>query len=761
MKNFYPVRLLALGLILSCLAIINGCENSPVSPAENQIMKGVLRDQNNNPIPNAIMEIVSTVSTKTQLQGESILDKDTTDEDGNFAFSKVPSELKNIDLRILHPDLKPFQESLSSLISGKNKTDVQLQAEYLDSCCGRITFKVYNAKDSTILTGVEIRLNAGDDIKRKGYSNEAGQITFYEMCKNTYWVRLAKYGFNVVEKDGIIINGCEESDYVEMSIYMTPFERDSCCNGVLRIEPKDSATGDILNGATVKLRKDGVELTKKVIEGQAAIFRELCRGTYQYVILKEGYKPIETNVTLECNDSVSISPNMAEIPCCNGVLTVKVLDSLNNPIREATVILWKGGAKLGYYYTNEDGIVKFTGMCEGQYGLNVSRTGYKSIEFSQTMGCDDSVEVTKNLVSVPKDSCCNNIVKVYVKDSRTGEPLNGSIVKMFREGALLRYETVAEGVAIFREVCKGTYSFLIKREGYESVDFTVTVDCGQTYEFTKSLVSTTPYDSCCNGVIRVNVKDSLGNPLQYSVVRLWKGGTKIREVKTGADGSVLLKEICEGEFGFSINREGYKGIEWNFSMGCNDTIEFDKVLSAIPQDTCCRGQIHMTIKDENGNPLSLVYSKLMKGGTVVRDGKTNESGYISWGELCTGNYWIRIARDGYKVQEFEITIECNQVYEINKTLLRSTDTCCTAVMKIIAVDSTEARISEARVEVYLNDQRIRDGYTNSDGWYLTDGLCAPATYTIIVSKDGYPTKTLTIGYDTCTNKSATAVLRQD
>jgi protocatechuate 3,4-dioxygenase beta subunit len=850
MKNFYPIRLLTIGFVISLLLLVNGCNDTPVNPTENQIFKGVLRDNFSQPIPNAVMEIVNTVSGKTGIMTEYIIERDTTDEDGNFAFAEVPSDMTGIDLRIIHPDLKPYQEKLETVVSSKNQTDAQVLAEYQDSCCGRVTFKVYNSKDSSILTGVEVRLNISSVVKRKGYTNDNGQITYYELCKNTYWVRLAKYGYNVVEKEGIKIDDCQESDYVEMSIYMTPYEKDSCCNGILKIEPVDSKTGELLKGATVKLRKSGTELSKQVIENSPVYFRELCKGEYQYVVIKEGYKAVETEITLGCNDTTEVKPQLEEIPCCDGVFKISVKDSLNNPIKEATISIWKSGTKLGYYYTNSDGIVTFTGICEGTYSFGITRTGYKSIEFQESIGCDDTVEISKTLQAVQKDSCCDNIVKIFVKNSKTNDQLNGATVKMFREGALQRSETVIEGVATFKEVCKGTYAFLIKKDGFEAMDFTVTVDCGQTYELTKSL-NPVQEDSCCDGVAKVIIKDKNGNAIQNALIRLWKGSTVIREVKTGDNGTAELKELCKGSFAFSVNREGYKeiewavtfdcndtvtyektltavekdsccdgvakvvvkdyngnalksavvrlwkggtklseyytesdgtitfrqlcegsyavsvnrdgykGIEWAFTLDCNDTVTYEKSLTAVEQDTCCKAQIKLTVKDENGNALSSVGVKLTKSGTVVRSGTTSSDGYIAFNELCTGTYWLRIAQDGYKVQELEIKVECNKVYELSKTLAKATDSCCTAVMKILAIDSTETRINEARVEVYLKNKIIADGYTNSEGWWAADGLCSPATYVVVVKKDGYVTKEFTIKYTSCITQTSTAVLKKN
>ena len=836
-------------LFAMIIALVVACEKSVVAPSDPIKVKGILVDKQNIPIPNAVMEAVLVQKSKTAILADQVLQRDTTDEDGNFEFSSLQSDLTNVDLRIIHPDFKPFQENFLKTLGNQDRNKAIIQMYYLDSCCGRIELTVRSAKDSSLISGVEVRLNQESTIKRKSSTNSEGRLVFEEVCGGTYWVRLSKTGFNVRETDGIRVEGCDSSNYVTRTLYMTVSEKDSCCNGFMKINPVDKKTGNLLTGAIVKLRKNGTELTRLTVGNEPVVFRELCKGTYSMLIVKEGYTSMEFAVEMGCSDSVEIKKELSAIECCNGVINFKVQDSTGAAIREATINLFKGSTKVGTVYTNAEGRVTMTGICQGDYSFSIIRTNYKSIEFSQTMGCDDTVNIEKTLYYNGADTCCKGIIKVYPKDASTKAALNGATVKMFIGDKLIKTENVVEGSAIFKELCTGKYSFLIIKEGYKSTDFTIELPCNQTKEFEK-LMNRTETDSCCNGVAKIFVRNSGGERLYNALVKLWKGGTLLGEYRTNNDGYVLLTKLCPGTYGISMFQDGYKGQEFNFTLGCNDTVTYEKNMVANGTDSCCNGVVKIIVKDAQGNRLTpatvrlwkngtqlssyttngdgaVIFTRLCPGtygidiskdgytgmefsftlgcndtvvyektinaverdtccngvvqfifknegdevlpntavrmtlsGTVVRTGNTGSDGTITFRELCRGTYAIRVARDGYNVQEFNIEIGCNDTVEVERTLVR--ETCCTAVLRLhVQDDSTGTAINEARIEVRKNGDMVTDGYTNAEGNFGRENICAPATYTVRVSRDGYATREFTFTYTACTTKSETIRLRRN
>lgn len=120
-----------------------------------------------------------------------------------------------------------------------------------------------------------------------------------------------------------------------------------------------------------------------------------------------------------------------------------------------------------------------------------------------------------------------------------------------------------------------------------------------------------------------------------------------------------------------------------------------------------------------------------------------------------------MTKSGYQGMEFNFELDCNQTREFEKYLVRKSDTCCTARLKLrIVDDSTGAYIQGARVLVRYNGSNIADPVSNAEGWAVADGLCAPRTYSIRVSAEGYQVREFTITFQECNTIMETVRLRR-
>ncbi len=669
MKKFY---FLLLGFLLSFAFF--GCETNNNVPNEENTVAGVLVDEQDIPIPYAVITAVKVSEGKSNiLVSEQVIFVDTTDEDGNFELKNLPSPLSSIKLKVEHPDFKPFEDFILTFLEKQDKKKLRLRILHNDDCCGLITIKTLGS-DSAAIGNAEVRLNRNKDIIRKGKTNDDGVITFERVCAGNYWVRIAKEGYQVIEREF----GLENCDTLRLVYVLQRKEVDTCCNGILKVEVKNKSNGEVLNGALVKLRKNGTLLTTLTVkENQPVYFRELCPGTYSLLIMKEGFKAIERDVSLECNDTVSITEELEQ------------------------------------------------------------------------------------------DTCCNSVVIVHVKDKSNNENLNGAKVKIWRDGAVYKMETVAESVVIFRNICQGKYGFSVFKDNYKTIEFTLEIGCNDSVEVTKYLEREVTDDTCCNGKVVLYVKDSTENSaLENAKVALWKGSTKVGYLKTSQDGKVVFEKLCPGEYQISISRDGYHGREFSFNLECNETLEFVKKLLRETQnnDSCCNGKIILYVKDSTETTaISGATVFLWKGSTKVGYLTTNQDGKVVFEKLCPGEYSISINKTGYYGKEFAFGLECNETKEFTRKILRkSNDTCCTAVLKLrIVDDSTGSAISGARVRISYGGAVVGDPVSNSEGWAVEDGLCAPRTYSIRVAAEGYQTREFEITFSECnTIKETVRLIRQ-
>jgi hypothetical protein len=592
-------------------------------------------------VPNAIIE---AINNGTAIQG--LLGSDTTDEDGKFTLNGMPEDISNIDLKITHDDFKQVQSKASNFIGENDRKNVPIKLLHDDSCCGQVTINTYKHLDSTILSGVEVRLSRGDKLIRKAHTNDQGILVFEHVCEGNYWLRLAKEGYKVIEK-AFELNDC---DTLDLSFYLlSNDEHDSCCNGVINLTVIDSAT--------------------------------------------------------------------------------------QLPLPQTIVRLWKGDHKLSEYKTNDNGMVIFTGICEGEYQLSIFKYKYQGQEFEFGVGCDDTVDFTRYLKPTD-DSCCHGILRVFPKDKLNDQPLNGATVKLWKSGQLIMEKKVENGFAEFAELCEGEYGVDVIKEGYQSIEFGIAIECNETKEVTKLMQSKASLDSCCKGVIEIVVKDSMNNaPLPMTLVKLWKSGQKISEYKTNEEGLVVFREICEGEYGISIYKEGYLTQEFSFSIECNDTVRFEKlmVLNTEP----CQSQIKIYVKDKkNEQHLNGATVKMWKGDDY-KGHKIVENGFVLFTELCAGKYSFDITKDGYKHQEFAVEIDGNEVKEFTKLLESEHDSCCNGAIFFNAKDSaTGLPIPNVSVSLWKGNQKLNLYKTDDEGNVIFRLIC-PGEYGISYSHELY------------------------
>lgn len=743
MKKFYLLL-----VFFSIVGIISSCVDSTnQSLTEENNLVGILIDEQDIPIPNAVIYIVQTNQGKTSvLVSEQIVAIDTTDEDGKFEFKNIFASLNSLKVRVFHQDFKLFEENLQTVLESQlHQSKIRIRMKHNDDCCGKIIVHTISS-DSISLSGVEVRLNRGKEVVRKAKSGDLGIVVFENVCSGSYWFRIAKEGYQIIEKEFSL----EKCDTLEFHFLLKKKEQDTCCNGILGVEVVDE-NNEKLNGAIVKLRKNGALLTTLTTkENQPIYFRELCPGTYSLFILKEGYKPVEQSITLECNDSTCLTIKLNVDSCCNSVLRIFVKNTDGQPLPQAKVSIWKSGTKLGYLLTNDSGFVVFRNLCKGVYALDIQKERFKSIEFSLEIGCNEEKEITKILQVDGQDSCCDGLIKIFVKNNQE-QPLVQADVCIWKDGQKLgSYTTNNDGYVVFQKLCKGKYLFEIVKEGYNSIEFAIELGCNEEKVISKFL-QRAENDTCCNGVAIIRVKDySDSSIINKATVKMWRAGQIVNKATT-SEGVVVFKNICPGEYGFSILKDGYKTKEFTLIFECNDTIDITKFLDCEKIDTCCKGKIILYVKDSAKNePLKDAEVKLWKGSQKIGAWTTNENGKVIFENLCEGEYQISVSKTNYRGIEFNFHLGCNEIKEIIKYLSAKTDTCCTARLKLRVLDSSSSSpMSGARVLIRHNGEQIADKNSNSEGWTVFENLCAPRTYSIRVSREGFQTQEFTVSFQEC------------
>jgi hypothetical protein len=625
---------------------------------------------------------VSSQATNAPIEGaqvrltrnETLVTTVNTDQIGKVSFNYLMAG--NYFIKVTKPGYLIYTRTLTVQYCDTMSLDIRLEAGSVgDSCCfGKLRIIPKDTASNTVMIGATVKLTGPQTQIRTKTAGQDG-VLFEEMCPGQYAVRVSKEGYAV--KEFTVTMGC--NDLKEETVYLHSAPVDSCCNGKIRIIPQAviNNTTQTLVGASVKISKTGMDSRIYTAGQDGVLFTALCPGTYAFRISKDGYVVQEFTVTQGCDQIQEITKTLAAVTvdsCCNGKIRVIPQVKVNNvlqPLVGATVKLTKTGMDAKSYTSTQDGVL-FTGLCPGTYGIRISKDGYVVQEFTVTQGCDQVQEITKELTATPVDSCCNGKIRVIpqVKVNNVLQTLVGATVKLTKTGMDAKSYTSGQDGVLFTGLCPGTYGVRISKEGYVVQEFTVTQGCDQIQEITKELTAS-QVDSCCLGSITVVVRDSAtSNVLQNVAVKLWRASTLLATQSTGTNGSTTFTNRCQGQFALNLLRDGYRGLEYGFTLGCNEqkTIE----LTLAPPYPCNTAMLKLRVKDstvvEGGwlADATVILRKWVNNAWVDIDtALTNSEGWYAASGLTTpAQYQATVSKSGYLTRTYTFSLtECKTYSE--------------------------------------------------------------------------------------------------
>ncbi len=475
-----PVRqtLVTMMMILMTGLLFPACKDSqPAAPAPSVDIAGIPLDEQGYIIPYATVEAVGTSGT--------ILSTTMTDDLGNFTLKAIPTDQKDVSIRISRDDFRPFSMKLPTVIqTGTADDPIIFTMVHADSACGRLALLIRDLTTLQPIVGAEVRLKRNGTLVTTVTSDATGRVSFNHLMAGAYTLRISKSGYSVVERSATI----QFCDSTSLDIRMTPGSagEDSCCHGILTVVPMDSASNTILNNVSVKVSKVQGDTRSAITSGgQPVVFQSMCPGTYNLRLARDGYTVQEFSITMGCNEVVThtrvLTPKPGIDSCCQGAVTLFIRDSVTNtPIANATVKLWFGSSVKTWGTTNASGSISFTGLCMGSYQVNLIRETYKTREFTFTLGCNEqkALELTMKPQSSSVDTCHTAKLKFRVKDSTIAEAgwLNDVLVTISRGTTVVTSGyTNAEGWYLAENLqAPATYTVTFSRQGFGTRTYTFT-----------------------------------------------------------------------------------------------------------------------------------------------------------------------------------------------------------------------------------------------------------------------------------------------
>ncbi len=290
-----------------------------------------------------------------------------------------------------------------------------------------------------------------------------------------------------------LASSCRHTSPTGPSDILNSGDTSSCCHARITLTMTDSVTGHLLDGGSASLYGNDQLISTKSMSTSGTVWDGLCPGHYHVTVSKDGYHT-ETFLldTLGCNGTET--PQHVLDPeartngdsCCHGILEISVHDSNNGEsITGATVNLTNRTNGSTYTRMTSSGLVRFDGVCPGNYLCIISNTHFDSSKFDFEMTCNDSLSFSKSIAMVAANAECDTTsTTIHVRDSlHRDSNIAGATVTIRIDGHHDNFAsgiTNAEGYYYSDSNLPGheTYIVTISKDGYHTRSIIMQVgDC--------------------------------------------------------------------------------------------------------------------------------------------------------------------------------------------------------------------------------------------------------------------------------------------
>ena len=161
-------------------------------------------------------------------------------------------------------------------------------------CCEGVIYVIpKDSETNEIISGAKVRLWQSGDLIDKVFVGESGYARFLNVCEGEYAIDILHEEYEAIEFT--VEMDCNDT------LEITKTLESSCCESIIKVYPKDSETEESLNGASVTLRSGEQTIETLTVSDGKVIFDNVCKGSYEIAITKEGYTGMEFDFDIGCN----------------------------------------------------------------------------------------------------------------------------------------------------------------------------------------------------------------------------------------------------------------------------------------------------------------------------------------------------------------------------------------------------------------------------------------------------------------------------
>lgn len=404
----------------------------------------------------------------------------TTDQNGKIVISNIGKQTVTIEeVETLEGYALETQQRTVSIDYGKTYTE-----EFTNTRLASFVIKKIDEYTNEPLSGVKFLVEKQNGEHIGEYTTDStGTINVPTLEPDWYIVRELK------TKDGYILDETPKTVEVKKSVPTVVTFTNKPLSGI-KIIKTDSETGEPLEGVTFSVSKmNGEKIGSFKTDKEGMVYVSNLEDGY-YTVTEteglEGYHWDEEPRTVEVKTGKQTIVEIENQPY-SGLVIEKTNSRTSDPIEGVEFLVTKfNGEQIGYYKTDEDGLIIIEGLEEGTYLVKEteSASGYQIDNETKEVEIKDGKRTTLKVKNDPLSS-----VLIRKIDSVTGEGIEGVKFLLYdRDGEPIgQFESDDEGyVWIKKELPEGRYKLreLESAEGYISDDSVKTfyVQKGRTTE---------------------------------------------------------------------------------------------------------------------------------------------------------------------------------------------------------------------------------------------------------------------------------------
>ena len=450
---------------------------------------------------------------------------------------------------------------------------------------------------------------------------------------------------------------------------------------------------------------------------------------------------------------------------CTGVLGIHTFNNTDSSkLSEVEVRLFRDGNLIRKACTKDGGLA-FTNVCPGKYLMRLYKYGYGLIYDSVEVKGSDTIPFHFYMQSGLQDSCCHGKLTILVRDSANSEPLPDVLTYLYLGGNKLAYgKTDSTGQITFSGLCPGDYNASFSKTGYiNGYLHNIHLDCNDTVGVDQLLTKAPKTDTCCTAAIIAKVVGTDSSAISEATVYIFRSGGETITGTTDSNGYFRIYHLCAPvSYTVKAIKDGYNHNYIPVSFTKCDTQYVHLVLTPKAADTCCNGMIYISLKDSaSGLPITGGVSYLYQGNNKIASAHPDSNGLVIFSKICPGDYSVNFSITGYNNKSiYYIHMDCNDTLITDHFLSKThkDDTCCTAALITRVMGTDSAAIAGATVYICRSGGETITGTTDSYGFFKAYNLCAPGSYTVKATKDGYNYQYLPVTFTKCDTQYVHLVL---